>query len=145
MCGIFGIVSNSPRQPGDLPILAHHAEQRGRDSSGLVVGDVQPLVRLNVTCIAEEDGVRQQGGFGGGGRVPYDFLLDEERYLRFTRTAAEQALRNLHAADAPAGSMMGIRPRRLETVRKRHPSSCRACSTRTAARRSTKSSHSSAF
>lgn len=37
MCGIFGVVSQSPKASGDLPILAHHAEQRGRDSSGLVV------------------------------------------------------------------------------------------------------------
>jgi glucosamine--fructose-6-phosphate aminotransferase (isomerizing) len=37
MCGIFGIVSGTDQTPGDLPILAHHAEQRGRDSSGLVV------------------------------------------------------------------------------------------------------------
>lgn len=37
MCGIFGIVSGTAQTPGDLPILAHHAEQRGRDSSGLVV------------------------------------------------------------------------------------------------------------
>ncbi|HXQ21836.1 MAG TPA: metalloprotease TldD [Candidatus Acidoferrales bacterium] len=74
-------------------------------STGWVVGDVQPLVRLNVTCIAEENGKRQQGTYGGGGRVAYDFLYEDDRYLRFTRTAADQALRNLHAADAPAGNM----------------------------------------
>jgi len=74
-------------------------------SAGVLVGDVQPLVRLNVTCIAEEGGKRQQGTFGGGGRVAYDFLLEDERYLRFTRAAADQALRNLHAVEAPAGSM----------------------------------------
>lgn len=37
MCGIFGIVSGEAQTTGELPILAHHAEQRGRDSSGLVV------------------------------------------------------------------------------------------------------------
>lgn len=37
MCGIFGIVSPDARAPVDLATLAHHAEQRGRDSSGLVV------------------------------------------------------------------------------------------------------------
>jgi glucosamine--fructose-6-phosphate aminotransferase (isomerizing) len=37
MCGIFGIVSNAANKPDALPMLAHHAEQRGRDSSGLVV------------------------------------------------------------------------------------------------------------
>jgi len=74
-------------------------------SAGIVVGDVQPLVRLNVTCIAEEGGVRQQGSYGGGGRVEYAYVLEDDRYLRYTRTAAEQAVRNLHAVDAPAGTM----------------------------------------
>jgi TldD protein len=74
-------------------------------SAGVLVGDVQPLVRLNVTCIAEEQGNRQQGTYGGGGRVEYGFLLEEDRYLRFARAAADQALRNLRATDAPAGTM----------------------------------------
>jgi TldD protein len=74
-------------------------------SAGVLVGDVQPLVRLNVTCIAEERGNRQQGTYGGGGRVEYGFLLEEDRYLRFTRAAADQALRNLRASEAPAGTM----------------------------------------
>ncbi len=74
-------------------------------STGLVVGDVQPLVRLNVTCIAEEGGARQQGSYGGGGRVEYAYVLEDDRFLRYTRTAAEQAVRNLHAVDAPAGAM----------------------------------------
>jgi TldD protein len=75
------------------------------NSSGLVVGDVQPLVRLSVTCIAEENGIRQQGTSGGGGRVEFSFLTENDRYLRFVKVAADQALRNLQAVDAPAGSM----------------------------------------
>jgi len=74
-------------------------------SAGVLVGDVQPLVRLSVTCIAEEQGNRQQGTYGGGGRVEYGFLLEDDRYLRFARAAADQALRNLRATDAPAGTM----------------------------------------
>jgi TldD protein len=74
-------------------------------ASGIVVGDVQPLVRVNVTCIADEGDTRQQGSYGGGGRVTYGFLLEDDRALRFARTAAEQAVRNLHAAPAPAGTM----------------------------------------
>ncbi len=75
------------------------------NSSGIAVGDVQPLVRLNITCIAEENGVRQQGTSGGGGRVEFPFLTEDDRYLRFVRIAADQALRNLTAVDAPAGTM----------------------------------------
>jgi TldD protein len=63
------------------------------------------LVRLNVTCIAEEGALRQHGTYGGGGRVEFGFLLEDGRGLRFARTAAEQAVRNLHAVDAPAGAM----------------------------------------
>jgi len=75
------------------------------NSDGSMVGDVQPLVRLNVTCIAEENGQRQHGTAGTGGRVEYSFLLDDDRWMRFVEQAAQQALRNLHAAPAPAGTM----------------------------------------
>jgi TldD protein len=74
-------------------------------SAGVVIGDVQPLIRLSVTCIAEENGVRQQGTGGGGGRVEFAFLTEGDRYLRWVKIAADQALRNLHAIDAPAGTM----------------------------------------
>jgi len=74
-------------------------------AEGVLVGDVQPLVRLQVTCIAEEHGRREQGSYGGGGRVAFDFLLENERFRQFTRRAAEQAVRNLAAAEAPAGEM----------------------------------------
>ncbi len=75
------------------------------NSSGLIVGDVQPLVRVSITCIAEENGVRQQGTSGGGGRVEFSFLTEDDRTLRWVRIAADQALRNLSAIDAPAGTM----------------------------------------
>jgi TldD protein len=74
-------------------------------SDGLVVGDVRPLLRLNVSCIAEEKGNRQSGSSGGGGRVEYDYLLEDDRYLEFAREAARRAILNLDAIDAPAGSM----------------------------------------
>jgi len=74
-------------------------------SSGLVVGDVQPLVRLSIACIAEENGVRQQGSSGGGGRLEFDYLLEDDRYLQYVNIAASQAIRNLTASEAPAGTM----------------------------------------
>ena len=78
-------------------------------SEGWVVGDVRPLHRLQVSCIAEESGgaspKRQMGTFGGGGRAPYEFFLEEERFARFAREAARQAIVNLEADEAPAGSM----------------------------------------
>ena len=74
-------------------------------SDGTLVGDVQPLSRLQVTCIAEEQGQRQAGSFGGGGRVAFQFYYEGDRYLRFAREAAREAILNLSAVEAPAGVM----------------------------------------
>ncbi|MBI2544480.1 MAG: metalloprotease TldD [Candidatus Rokubacteria bacterium] len=74
-------------------------------ASGWTVGDVRPLTRLNITVIAEQEGRREIGTYGGGGRVPFDFFLEEERWKRFTATAVRQALLKLHAVDAPAGTL----------------------------------------
>lgn len=74
-------------------------------SEGWVMGDIQPLVRLNVTCIAEEDGNRQMGTYGGGGRVGFSALTENKDFERYTREAVRQALLNLEAGDAPAGEM----------------------------------------
>jgi TldD protein len=75
------------------------------DSDGRLVGDVQPLSRLQVTCIAEENGQRQMGTYGGGGRGEFSFFLEEGRWERYTKEAARQAILNLKAVDAPAGPM----------------------------------------
>ncbi|HEX6131972.1 MAG TPA: metallopeptidase TldD-related protein, partial [Actinomycetota bacterium] len=68
---------------------------------GALAGDVRPLVHVGVTCIAERGGVRQQGASGGGGRLALG-TLDVEA---FARDAARQAVLNLDAVDAPAGSL----------------------------------------
>jgi TldD protein len=74
-------------------------------SQGLTVGDIQPLTRLNVTCIAEESGNRQVGSFGGGGRVEFGFFVDAKDHQRYAQEAVRQAILNLSAQDAPAGTM----------------------------------------
>jgi TldD protein len=74
-------------------------------SDGMVIGDAQPLSRLQVTCIAEENGNRQVGTFGGGGRVPFEFYQNGDRFLAYAREAARQAILNLSAVAAPAGVM----------------------------------------
>ncbi|MBI3002614.1 MAG: metalloprotease TldD [candidate division NC10 bacterium] len=73
-------------------------------AEGLTVGDIQPLARLQVTCIAEGQGRREVGTFGGGGRAEFGFFLDGERFARYAREAARQALLNLEAVAAPAGT-----------------------------------------
>ena len=72
---------------------------------GTLAADVRPLVRLNVSVIAEHDGRREQGTSGGGGRVSYGYFLERGRALEYAREAVRQALLNLDAVEAPAGTM----------------------------------------
>ena len=74
-------------------------------SDGALAGDVRPLVRLNVTVIVEQGSRREQGNAGGGGRVAYGWFLDEDRALGYAREAVREALVNLDAVPAPAGTM----------------------------------------
>src|SRR5262245_31091087 len=71
--------------------------------SGWTVGDVRPLTRLNVTVIVEENGKREIGTYGGGGRVAFDFFREEDRWRRLTTEAVRQAVVKLGAVEAPAG------------------------------------------
>ena len=73
-------------------------------SEGRLIGDAQPLARMRVMCIADDDGNLQSGVSGGGGRVGMDFFSD--RLLdHYANEAARQAIVQLEAQDAPAGSM----------------------------------------
>jgi TldD protein len=74
-------------------------------SDGTLAADVRPLVRCNVTVIVEQHGRREQGYCGGGGRFGLDELLAGNQPLKFVREAVRQALVNLEAIPAPAGSM----------------------------------------
>jgi TldD protein len=74
-------------------------------SDGTLAADVRPLVRLNVSVLAEQDGRRERGSAGGGGRFGYEYFIEAERGLGFAREAVRQALVNLEAVDAPAGTM----------------------------------------
>jgi TldD protein len=73
--------------------------------SGWTTGDVRPLTRLNVTVIAEENGKREIGSYGGGGRVAFAFYLESERWRHFAGQAVRQAVLKLSAVEAPAGTM----------------------------------------
>ncbi len=74
-------------------------------SNGLLTGDLQPLVRLGVTCIADDDGNLQVGRSGGGGRVGLDFFDQRLTPEHFATEAARQAIVQLEAIEAPAGTM----------------------------------------
>src|SRR6266498_666696 len=73
--------------------------------SGWTVGDVRPLTRLSITVIVEEDGKREIGGWGGGGRVALDFFEEGSRWERFASEAVRQAIVKLGAVEAPAGEL----------------------------------------
>ena len=74
-------------------------------SDGVLAGDVRPLVRMNIQVIVEQNGRRETGFAGFGGRYSYEQLLADDKPERFAREALRQALVNLDAIDAPAGTM----------------------------------------
>jgi len=74
-------------------------------SDGTLAGDVRPLVRLNVSVIIEQDGRREQGYAGGGGRFAYTEFLASERWRLLVKEAVRTAQVNLEAVPAPAGTM----------------------------------------
>ena len=71
---------------------------------GVMAADVRPLVRLSINVIAESNGRREQGSSGGGGRYDYSYFTDEILH-DYAQKAVHQALVNLDARPAPAGSM----------------------------------------
>jgi TldD protein len=73
-------------------------------SEGELAADIRPLVRFNVSVIVEQDGRREQGYAGAGGRYSLADLVSDDRPLALGREAARQALVNLAAVPAPAGS-----------------------------------------
>jgi len=73
-------------------------------SDGMLAADVRPLVRLSLQVIVEHDGRREQGSAGGGGRFDYAYFTDD--VLRdYAAKAVHQAVTNLAARPAPAGTM----------------------------------------
>jgi TldD protein len=73
-------------------------------SDGVTAADVRPLVRMSLQVIVEHDGRREQGSAGGGGRFDYAYFTDAI-LQDYAQKAVSQALTNLDARPAPAGSM----------------------------------------
>lgn len=78
-------------------------------TDGTLAADVRPLVRLSVSVLVEENGRRERGSSGGGGRSGYEYFLEmvdgDVRADAFAKEAVRMALVNLSAVAAPAGSM----------------------------------------
>jgi len=74
-------------------------------SDGTLGADVRPLVRLNVSVILEQNGRREQGYAGGGARSDLHYFLEGDRPMEYAREAVRQAIVQLEAVAAPAGTM----------------------------------------
>lgn len=78
-------------------------------SDGTWSTDVRPLIRLNCSVVIEENGKRERGSCGGGGRSDYQYFYElvdgKPRYLSFAEEAVRAAQMNLEAQPAPAGTM----------------------------------------
>jgi TldD protein len=87
---------------GDFEVVLVARQDRGDD--GLIAADVRPMARLSLTVIVEENGRREQGFSGGGGRVDLAWF-DDAVLQQYVATAVDMALANLAARPAPAGVM----------------------------------------
>ena len=74
-------------------------------ADGFLATDIRPLVRLGVSIVCEQNGRRESGTFGIGGRYLYESLFRPETWNRAIDEALKQALVNLESVDAPAGEM----------------------------------------
>ena len=74
-------------------------------AGGFVASDVRPLVRLGISIVVEQNGRRETGSYGLGGRYLYDELFAEDRWSDAIDKALAQAIVNLDSVAAPAGEM----------------------------------------
>ncbi|MGP1354996.1 TldD/PmbA family protein, partial [Roseicyclus sp.] len=86
-------------------LSASHQEVVILRPEGTRVSDIRPMVRLNVSIIVEENGRRETGTAGGGGRIRLTGLLAREHWEAVAREALRIAVVNLSAEAAPAGVM----------------------------------------
>lgn len=70
-----------------------------------MVADIRPLVSIHVSVILESNGRRESGRAGGGGRVGYEYFTEKSRAKQLAKEAVREAIVNLEATEAPAGTM----------------------------------------
>ncbi len=74
-------------------------------ADGREIGDIRPLVRLNISVVLEKDGRMERGSHGAGGRVAYQHYLQPEVWMKNADEALRQARVNMESVPAPAGEM----------------------------------------
>jgi len=77
-------------------------------SDGGLAADVRPLVRLNVTVIVEANGRRESGSHGGGGRVSYQYFLENDFRAHLCPRGGAPGAVNLDAGRCSGGSMQVV-------------------------------------
>lgn len=75
------------------------------NSIGMFEADRRPMVRFNVNCLADNGKRRETGSGGGGGRMEFSGLMEDDLYMQFARDAAKDAIAMLDSTPAPAGQM----------------------------------------
>ncbi len=87
-----------------LSLSGSHDVMMVLNTQGHLSSDVRPLVHFSVRIVVEENGRFEQASAGCGGRDSYDCIMKNEAAENQVRRAVQQALRNLEAIPAPAGS-----------------------------------------
>jgi len=77
-------------------------------ADGYCVGDIRPLVRLNISIVAEQGERMESGNYGTGGRTNYAAFLDPKNWREYVDKALDQAIVNLESVSAPAGEMQVV-------------------------------------
>ncbi len=95
--------------PRVMQVMAHVAGEYEvilvAGSDGRLAADIRPLVRVSINVVVEgKGGKREQGSAGGGGRTDYSFFSDDVLRM-YAKAAVHQAVTNLDAKPAPAGTM----------------------------------------
>jgi TldD protein len=88
-----------------VSLAASHQEVEILRPDAVHVSDARPMIRVNVSVIVEENGRRESGSAGGGGRVELGDWLDLTNWQALAREALRIAVVNLGAVPAPAGIM----------------------------------------
>jgi len=73
-------------------------------ADGQMVRDVRPLVRMNVAVVVGDGDRQESGSYGMGGRKGFGEFLVEDSWKHAAGEALRQALVNLEAVPAPAGT-----------------------------------------
>ena len=91
-----------------VSLIGVHENILVANQDGSLAADVRPLVRMNVTVIVVENGRREQGSMGGGGRTDYQHFINQDTAINYGKEAVRLALVNLQAEEAPAGNKIVV-------------------------------------